>query len=71
MDLATYVTRVSEGIEFLVAFCSLIGFFGLVFGFIMMVSGKFNKNTAFRLILISAILVGFTGMYTGLKYFNL
>ncbi len=72
MDLDTYVSSVEDGLEFLIAFFSLLGFIGLLAGFgILFLGGRFNRGAAFKVIIISLIIVGITGMYTGVKYFRL
>lgn len=71
MDLAEYLSRVEEGFEFLIALGSLIGLFGVIFGILILLAGSHSKSTAIKLILISACLLGTTGMYTGIKYFRI
>lgn len=67
-----YISQVADGFEFIIAFLSLMGFIGLLAGLALLFLGaRFNRATAFKVILISLIIVGITGMYTGIKYFRI
>ena len=72
MDFAGYFSQVLEGFQFIIAFLSLLGFIGVLVGFaILFIGGRFNRGAAFKVIIISLIIVGLTGMYTGIKYFRI
>ena len=72
MNLDIYYSKVIDGFEFLVAFGSLMGLLGLAVGFVILLfGGQFYKATAVKVIIISMILVGICGMYTGVKYFRI
>ena len=67
-----YFSEVVDGFEFLIAFLSLIGFIGILAGFgILFIGGRFNRGAAIKVIVVSLIMVGMTGMYTGIKYFRI
>lgn len=67
-----YFSSVADGFEFVISFFSLIGFIGILAGFgILFIGGRFNRGMAIKVIIISLIIVGITGMYTGIKYFRL
>jgi len=71
MDLSDYFSAVGGAIEFLVAFGSLIGFFGLIGGFLLLVAGpRYQKKLGVKIVIISFILVGICGFSTGIKYFR-
>lgn len=70
--MVDYLSQVADGFEFIIAFLSLVGFIGLLAGFAMLLlGGRYNRATAFKVIIISLIVVGITGMYTGIKYFRI
>ena len=61
MDADSYFTKVVEGYEFLIAFLSLIGFIGLLVGFAMLfLLGRYNRSNAFKIIIISIIILSLT-----------
>lgn len=67
-----YFSQIADGFEFIIAFLSLLGFIGLLAGFAMLLlGGRYNRATAFKVLIISLIIVGITGMYTGIKYFRI
>lgn len=71
MIVESYASKVVDGVEFLIAFVSLIGFLGLLVGILMLLAVGYYRNTAVKVIIISLILLGITGMYTGVKYFRI
>ena len=72
MDLGSYFSDVSAGIDFLMALGSLIGFFGLVLGIGMLfLGGRPFKSKGLKILIISVILLFLFGFNTGLKYFRL
>ena len=72
MIFAKYFSEVSEGIQFLIAFASLMGFLGLITGCVLfLIGGRFSKRYAYTLIIVSLVLVFMTGLYTGVKYFKI
>jgi hypothetical protein len=70
MIYAGYLSEVSEGARFFIAFASLMGFLGLITGFFLFLIEK-KKRYAITLIIISIMLMWMTGIYTGLKYFRI
>lgn len=67
-----YFSEIVDGFEFLIAFLSLIGFIGILVGFaILFIGGRFNRGAAIKVIIVSMIMVGISGMYTGIKYFRI
>ncbi|MFX0136066.1 MAG: hypothetical protein ACFFDN_20670, partial [Candidatus Hodarchaeota archaeon] len=71
MSVESYTSQVADGVEFLIAFVSLVGFLGILVGILMLLAGGYYRNTAVKVIIISLILLGITGMYTGVKYFRI
>ena len=72
MNLDAYFSKVGDGFAFLIAFMSLLGFLGLIFGILILCfGGRLYRTTGIKLILVSLVLVGLTGMYTGVKYFRI
>ena len=72
MDADSYFTKVVEGYEFLIAFLSLIGFIGLLVGLAMLfLLGRYNRSNAFKIIIISFIILSLTGLATGINYFHI
>ncbi len=66
-----YFSRVADAIQFLIAFASLLGFLGLIAGFVLLIiGGRFAKRYAVLLIVSGIMLVWMTGLYTGLRYFR-
>ena len=70
MMFSDYFTKFLEGIEFLRAFGSIMGFLGLVLGILMLLVGE-GKNKAYKLIVVSIVLIAICGLYTGVKYFRI
>jgi len=72
MDADSYFTKVVEGYEFLIAFLSLIGFIGLLVGLAMLfLLGRYSRSNAFKIIIISIIILSLTGIATGINYFHI
>jgi len=72
MMLVGYFDRVREAIEFLMALGSILGLFGLLYAAAWWnFAAKGRKQQLFRLILVSLILIGVCGLYTGIKYFRI
>ena len=69
MNFAEYFTKVSEGIEFLLALGSIIGLLGLLFGLVMLLAGY--RENGVKIIIISFIIVAICGLYTGTNYFRI
>ena len=66
-----YFSEVTDAIQFLIAFASLLGFLGLIAGFVLLIiGGRFAKRYAVILIISGIMLVWMTGLYTGLRYFR-
>ena len=70
--LLEYFDRVKDGVEFLMALGSLLGFFGLLYAFAWwgFTSNK-SRGKLYQLILASLVLIGICGLYTGIKYFRI
>ena len=67
-----YFTKVSEGIEFIIALGSIIGLLGLVIGLLMLLLGGGSyRHYALKLIIIGLILVSICGLRTGTKFFRI
>lgn len=72
MMLVGYFDRVREAIEFIMAIGSLMGIFGLLYA-----AAWWHHTTAkgrghlYRLIIVSLILIGICGAYTGIRYFRI
>ncbi len=72
MDVGSYFSDVLGGIDFLMALCSLIGFFGLVVGAAMLfLGGRQFKSKGLKVLVISIVLLAVFGFNTGIKYFRL
>ena len=63
---------VGEGVEFLIALGSMIGFLGFVVGLLgCLFLGQFQRHKMIGVIVVSIILLGVCGTFTGLKYFHI
>lgn len=63
---------VGEGVEFLIALGSMIGFLGFVVGLLgWLFLGQFQRHKMIGVIVVSIILLGVCGTFTGLKYFHI
>ncbi len=63
---------VGEGVEFLIALGSMIGFLGFIVGLLgWMFLGQFQRHKMIGVIVVSIILLGVCGTFTGLKYFHI
>ena len=72
MMLVEYFDRVREAIEFIMAIGSLLGIFGLLYAIAWWnLSGPRRRLNLYRLIIVSLILIGICGTYTGIKYFRI
>ena len=72
MILLEYFDQVSDGIEFVMAFGSLIGLLGLLFSALAyQFTSSRNRGTLYRLIAVSLILISICGLFTGIKYFRI
>jgi len=72
MDVASYLSEVFAGFEFLIALASLIGIFGLVIGgFMLFFGGRPFKSKGLKIMLVSIVLLVLFGLNTGIKYFRL
>ena len=72
MVLFDYMAQIGDGFEFLLAMGSLIGLLGIMAGFAVLLFGSvFNRRSAVNILIVSFILVGVCGLYTGIKYFRL
>ena len=69
MIFSEYFTKVSEGIEFLIALGSIIGLLGLLLGLVMLLAGY--RENGVKLIIISLPIVAICGLYTGTNYFRI
>ena len=72
MNVETYFAKVLEGIEFIVALGSLIGFTLIIIAIVLLLlGGRYNKRAAYRLIIIGIILLAICGVNTGISYFRI
>lgn len=72
MIFNTYLDGISEGIEFLMAFGSILGLLGLIVGFLgMLIVPKFKRDKLYFVIGISFVLLMLCGFQTGLRYFRI
>ena len=68
-----YFERVGQGIEFLLAFGSVMGLLGLIFGIVGLIfGGPRLRLKMLGVIIFSIVLLGFCGGYSrGIKYFRI
>ena len=70
--LVGYFDRVREAIEFIMAIGSLLGIFGLLYALGWWnLSGPKRRGYLYKLIIVSLLLIGICGTYTGIKYFRI
>lgn len=69
MSIEIYASKFVEGIEYLITLASIIGFLGLIIGFVLVLSE--NKRSGIKLVIISFVIVGITGLFTGVRYFHI
>lgn len=68
MSTEAYVSKVVEGIGYLIALASIIGFLGLFIG-LCMVLCKYKKS-GIKLFMISLVIGAITGIFTSVRYFH-
>lgn len=67
-----YFDGIAEAIEFLIAFGSIIGLLGLIVGILgWLFLGQFQRHKMIGVIVVSIILLGVCGLYTGVRYFRI
>ncbi|MBD3195372.1 MAG: hypothetical protein GF317_09970 [Candidatus Lokiarchaeota archaeon] len=67
-----YFDALSEGIEFLIAFGSIMGLLGLIVGILgFLILPNFKRYKLGIVIIASLILLGICGFETGLRYFHI
>ena len=72
MVLYDYFEDVIGGVEFLIAFGSLIGILGLIIGIILAIWGGGRiRYKMLGVIVISFVLIAICGFDTGFKYFRI
>lgn len=72
MVIFDYLDQLANGIEFLIAFGSIIGVLGLIIGFVaLFVSGSRMRKHVLALMVFSFILVIICGFDTGINYFHI
>ncbi|TFG24941.1 MAG: hypothetical protein EU533_01625 [Promethearchaeota archaeon] len=72
MVLFDYLDQLTDGIEFLIAFGSIIGVLGLIIGFVaLFISGSRMRKHVIALMVFSFILVIICGFDTGINYFHI
>lgn len=69
MSTEAYLSKVVEGIEYLIALASIIGFLGLFIS-LFMVLGKYRRS-GIKLFMICLVIVAITGLFTGVRYFHI
>jgi hypothetical protein len=63
---------VAESFEFLIALGSIMGFLGFIVGLLgWLFLGQFQRHKMIGVIVVSIILLGICGTFTGLKYFHI
>ena len=72
MVIFDYIDDLGSGMEFLIALGSILGFVGLVVGFIVFVwgGGRLRKQML-GVIVFSIALLAVCGIETGVKYFHI
>ena len=72
MVIFDYLDQLSNGIEFIIAFGSIVGVLGLIIGFVaLFVSGSRMRKHVLALMVFSFILVVICGFDTGINYFHI
>jgi hypothetical protein len=72
MVVFDYVDQVTNGIEFLIAFGSIVGVLGLIVGFVaLIISGSRMRKHVLALMVFCFILVVICGFDTGINYFHI
>ncbi len=67
-----YFDGIAEAIEFLIALGSIIGLLGLIVGILgWLFMGQFQRHKMIGVVVVSIILLGVCGLYTGVKYFRI
>ena len=70
--LFDYFDGIAEAIEFLIALGSIIGLLGLIVGILgWLFMGQFQSHKMIGVLVVSIILLGVCGLYTGVKYFRI
>ena len=70
--LFDYFDGIAEAIEFLIALGSIIGLLGLIVGILgWLFMGQFQRHKMIGVLVVSIILLGVCGLYTGVKYFRI
>ena len=72
IDLDDYGYKVASGMEFLVAFFSILGLFLLAIGILgLFTLSKRQKGRALKVLIMGGLLVFIFGLGTGIHYFRL
>ena len=67
-----YFDGIAEAIEFLIALGSIIGLLGLIVGILgWLFMGQFQRHKMIGVLVVSIILLGVCGLYTGVRYFRI
>ena len=70
--LFDYFDGIAEAIEFLIALGSIIGLLGLIIGILgWLFMGQFQRHKMIGVLVVSIILLGVCGLYTGVRYFRI
>ena len=70
--LFDYFDGIAEAIEFLIALGSIIGLLGLIVGILgWLFMGQFQRHKMIGVVVVSIILLGVCGLYTGVRYFRI
>lgn len=70
--LFDYFDGIAEAIEFLIALGSIIGLLGLIVGILgWLFMGQFQRHKMIGVLVVSIILLGVCGLYTGVRYFRI
>ena len=71
MIFSNFAEEIVDGIEFIIAFGSILGLLGLIVGIIGVVWGGLQiRRSMFSVVVISIILLAVCGVNTGLVYFR-
>ena len=71
MMFSNFTEEIVEGVEFLIAFGSILGLLGLIVGIIGVIWGGFQiRRSMISVVIVSLILLAVCGVNTGVIYFR-
>ena len=72
MVVFDYFEEILEGVEYLIAFGSIVGLLGLIIGMLLLIwGGQRYRDKMIGVIVVSIILLAVCGLNTGIKYFKI